>query len=130
MQTRTTQRVSNLTVCERAIPRKAVDFEAEAQIGDLLILGKIRDFHSQGVFFEPTDMAYVDGEFGDGQNALEALRPGDVLNVYILDSKGNRGIKLEAHIRWMGQSMAHGCAGFGACYDVCQPTEQYAQVAA
>ncbi len=91
--------------------RKTVEFHAEIELGESLIVGTIRDWSIGGLCFQP-EAAYVDGELLGGGEVLRKLYIDEILRVIIRDPKG-QFIDLPVQIKWKGKSIAHECRAFG-----------------
>ena len=91
---------------KRRIPRESVTWDAQAQVGDLVIQGTVRDWSVYGLFFEP-DLATDGGRFYEGPEILDEMGKG-LVTVKV------HGLILDTKIRWTGRSDCHGCYGFGS----------------
>jgi len=96
----------------RRVERKETHWDAIAILGDLVIRGTIRDFSRCGLFFEP-DVSY-NGAFVQGDDVLDELQAGDNMTLTILNAEGKPQLLTSMEVRWVGESRAHGCCGFGA----------------
>jgi hypothetical protein len=96
---------------QRRCPRRPVQWEASATIGNLTIQGMVKDYSLMGLFFEP-ELATDGCEFYVGSSILDQLTEGDTLVV-----KEKYGIVFESQVRWMGKSQANGCYGIGCEFE-------------
>jgi hypothetical protein len=86
--------------------RESITTFASIQQGDSVIIGKIHDVSSGGVFFEP-EAGYVDGYI---ENDMEV---DGLINIIVEDETGVPTVKSHAFVRWGGFSFVHGVFGFG-----------------
>ena len=97
---------------KRKCERKDVEFDAQVQIGDALMTGKVLDYSTHGMFFTPEE-SYFDGQFIHGAEALGELAGVGQCEVILLNKLQKPCVKMTANLRWLGQSVRHDCQGIG-----------------
>ena len=95
----------------RRIDRQPTNWDAVAQLGDLVVRGTVRDFTRLGLFFEP-EVSW-DGTFVQGADVLDDLLVGDILTVTLMDRQGHPQCRVPSTVRWMRASSQHDCQGLG-----------------
>ena len=101
-----------MEIQRRRYERRDVNWDANVQIGDFLMSGKILDFSPAGMCFTP-EMSYLDGEFVEGADALVGLDGVVQCEVVLLNRLQKPCVKTTIKVRWIGHSDRHNCMGVG-----------------
>jgi hypothetical protein len=92
--------------------RIPVEWPARIELGQSLIVGTVRDATPAGLCFEP-EVAYIDGAFVHGAEALGEFGVGDSIEVCLVRPEDGGAESVTCAVRWSGRSQAHDCWALG-----------------